>query len=99
MLTAFSAALLPIAREFTISISVNGRDGGIEHAPATTCHAAAKMNELDTQQSKPVSPDSVVSEKNPFQGGKNSSMILFMLEVLKKESSEWLKCGRRQTPS
>lgn len=78
MLTAFSAALLPIAREFTISISVNGRDGGIEHVPAMTCYVAAKMNELDMKQSKPVSPDSAVSEKKPFQGEKKNLVWYYL---------------------
>jgi hypothetical protein len=32
--TVFSAVQLLIAREFTISISINGRDRGIEHIPA-----------------------------------------------------------------
>jgi hypothetical protein len=50
-----------------------------------TCYKAAKMNELDIQQSKQVSLDSLGSEKNPFQE-ENSSEILFMLEMLKRKS-------------
>lgn len=78
--TAFSTVLLLIAKEFAVSISINGRDGGIEHIPATTCYTAAKMNEPDMQQSKQVSRDSLMSEKSPFQS-ENSSVILFMLEM------------------
>lgn len=50
-----------------------------------TCYTAAKMNELDIQQSKQVSLDSLGSEKNSFQE-ENSSEILFMLEMLKRKS-------------
>ena len=85
MHTVFSAVRLLIAREFTLSISINGRDRGIEHISAMTRCTAAKMNELDIQQSKQVSPDSPVSEKNPFQK-ENSNVILFMLEMLKREA-------------
>lgn len=83
---AFSTILLLIAKEFAISISINGRDGAIEHIPAMTCSTVAKMNEPDIQQSKQVSRDSLMSEKSPFQS-EHSSVILFMLEMLKRKAT------------
>lgn len=44
------------------------------------------MNEPDRQQSKQVSRDSLMSEKSPFQS-ENSSVILFMLEMLKRKAT------------
>lgn len=45
----------------------------------------AKMNELDIQQSKQVSHDSLVNKKSPFQK-ENSGVMLFMLEMLKRKA-------------
>lgn len=84
---AFSAVWLLKAKEFTISMTINRRDRGIEHIPAMTCYTRAKMNELDTQPSKQVSHDSLVSERSSFQK-ENSSVVLFMLELLKRGSYE-----------
>lgn len=71
------------------SFNIYQREGRRHWAYSSmTCYTAAKMNEPDRQQSKQVSRDSLMSEKSPFQS-ENSSVILFMLEMLKKESYEW----------